>query len=244
MVFLIELLLTGSRMMDQLASIGIAFEDEFIDKIFEENVQYYEDAPKTPKTFSSMFSRRPDTQWAVTSVYDKHKPVRPFALGAISQSDKGIFLITGEATRTPGLYKRLNPDTGAPTKVAMTNTNERIHSSVRMRLELEGLGPGDHGLYNCKALTKKGPWLLSQREIEVADPIAWDASWGPETPPAAVAPENLRWVWEYDGPEKEAPIVHTMVEDNLGPYQRSVSHINYLIFYVRLFPILAGEGRR
>ena len=108
----------------------------------------------------------------------------------------------------------------------MTHTNERIHSCVRIRLELEGLGLDDVGPYKCQALLKKGPWLLRQARINAPDPIPWDATWGPGAPPATTPPEELRWVWEYDGPEDRAPRVRTMVEENLGPYQRKLLMLN------------------
>lgn len=221
-VYLIGFPLTGSRMMDQLASIGVAFRDECIDKIFEQNVEYYENARKSPTIPSTVFSRRPNRRWASKSVYDKHRPVRPFGLGKIYESDISVYHFLPKAIRTPGLYKRLDHKTGQPTAVAMTCTNERVHSSVRIRFELAGLGPDDHGPYKCPALTEKGPWQPKQRPIRVHDPIPWNATWGPETSPAAAPPGDLRWVWEYNGPEQDAPKVTVMVEDNLGPYQRSV----------------------
>jgi hypothetical protein len=209
-------------MMDQLASIGVAFQDEYIDKIFEQNVDYYRIPPKPPSSLSRIFSRRSDKQWAITPIYEKHKPVRPFGLGEIYNSETGIYVITGKAIRTPGLYTRADPETGMATKVAMTHTNERIHCCVRIRLELEGLGPNDEGLYSCRALTKNGPWRLRQRKIHVEDPIPWNASWGPGAPAAKAPPGDLRWVWEYDGPEDDAPKVKTMIEENLGPFQRKL----------------------
>lgn len=211
--------------MDQLASIGVAFQDEFIDQIFAQNAQYYEDPPKTRKTLSTIFSR-PDKQWAIKPVYEKHKPIRPFGLGEVYESETGLYLISGKTIRTPGLYKRADPDTGMPTDVPMTHTNERIHSCVRIRLEMEGLGLNDVGLYKCPALLKKGPWVLRRRRINAPDPIPWNATWGPGAPPAPTPPEEVRWVWEYDGPEDKAPRVTTMVEDNLGPYQRKLLLLN------------------
>lgn len=212
--------------MDQLASIGVGFQDETIDHIFAQNVQYYEDPPKTPTTLSSVFSRRPNKQWAIKPIYEKHKPIRPFGLGEVYESETGLYLISGKTIRTPGLYTRANPDTGMTTDVPMTHTNERIHSCVRIRLELEGLGLNDVGLYKCAALLKKGPWILRQRRINAPDPIPWNATWGPGAPPAPTPPEELRWVWEYDGPEDRAPRVTTIVEENLGPYQRKLLLLN------------------
>lgn len=74
--------------MDQLASIGVAFKDDYINRIFDQNVQYYENAPEKS---SSIFSlSRPWKQWATTPVYDQHKPVRPWGLGEIYESETGI----------------------------------------------------------------------------------------------------------------------------------------------------------
>ncbi len=76
---------------------------------------------------------------------------------------------------------RADPDTGLPTSVPMSNTNERIHSCVRVRLELEGLGLDDVGLYQCRALRD---WRLRRMALKVEDPIPWNASF-----PGAPGPE-------------------------------------------------------
>jgi hypothetical protein len=111
-------------MMDQLASIGVNFQDEFIEHIFAQNVQYYESPPPSRK----LLPTRADKQWATKSVYEKHKPVRPWGLGELYEGDRGIWLVAGKVCRTPGLNKRADPDTGNLTHIPMTNTNERIHS--------------------------------------------------------------------------------------------------------------------
>jgi len=77
-------------MMDQLASIGIAFKDDYIDEIFAVNIRYYYNPPKTPTTLSSMFSLPAQKQWAIEPVYEKHKPVRPWGLGEIYESETGF----------------------------------------------------------------------------------------------------------------------------------------------------------
>jgi hypothetical protein len=74
-----------------------------------------------------------------------------------------------------------------PTDVYMTNTNERIHRCVRIRLELEGLDLNDHGIYKCTPLLRKGLWRLTQMRIKVDDPIPWNASWGPGAPGPVVS---------------------------------------------------------
>jgi len=65
-------------MMDQLASIGVAFQEDYIDRIFADNVRYYYSNPK---------------QWAIEPVYEKHKPVRPWGLGEIYESETGLVWI-------------------------------------------------------------------------------------------------------------------------------------------------------
>ncbi|KAF7856153.1 uncharacterized protein EAF02_011412 [Botrytis sinoallii] len=218
--------ITLAWMMDQLASIGVSFHEDAIDIIFQKSVHYYETLPP-PSTSIFRFSK-PINEWATPAVYEKHHPVRPWALGKIYNSDTGIWTLAGKETRTPGLYHRLDPDTGASTGIPMTHTNERIHSSVRIRLDLGGLGEEDMTKYKCPALLKKGPWRLDQIRIKVTDPIPPTATWGP-TAPAALDDErtsDLRWVWEYDGPEKNAPVIQTIIEENLGPYERKLLLLN------------------
>ncbi|TVY85539.1 Uncharacterized protein LSUE1_G000058 [Lachnellula suecica] len=207
-------------MMDQLASIGVAFQDEFIDHIFQKSVEFYEQPP-------TKASLKANKQWAITSVYDKHKPVRPWGLGKIYESENGIWKLAGSTRRTPGLNKRANPDNGLTTDVPMENTNERIHSCVRVRLNLEGLGLDDKKIYTCPALLGKGLWNLKQVRMETDDPIPWNATWGPGAPPPTGRPDDFRWIWEYCGPDDEdAPVDRIMVEETLGPYERKLLRMN------------------
>jgi hypothetical protein len=159
-----------------------------------------------------------------------------------SEAQTSFWHLAGKSTRTPGLYKRADPDTGISTGIPMTHTNERIHSCVRIRLELDGLGLDDIGNYKCTALTTRdhGPWRLRQMRLRVQDPIPWDASWGPTTPGAPVPPNDVRWVWEYDGPEEEAPRERLMVEENLGPFQRKLLGLSKGEELSRLF--VDGKG--
>ena len=77
---------------------------------------------------------------------------------------------------------RADPQTGILTDEYMSNTNERIHRCVRVRLELEGLDLDDRGLYKATALQHKGMWRLVQTRSKIDDPIPWNASWGPGAP--------------------------------------------------------------
>ena len=214
--------------MDQLSSIGVEFQDETIDRLYEEHRRFYEHPPKQSPSISSIFSPRP-RPWAIQPIFERHKPVRPWGLSKIYNSVVSYYRISGSITRTPGQYKRADPDTGNPTDIPMTHTNERIHSSVRIRLDLGGLGLDDKGLYNCPALLGKGQWRLRRKRIRVYDPIRRDADWGARAGAngVAVGPEDdLRWVWQWNGPKEDAPHVTIMIEENIGPYERRLLLLN------------------
>lgn len=85
-------------MMDQLASIGLEFQDETIERVFNENKEYYLDPPRDeePQSIGRIFRRqqRPWKEWAIPEVYEKHAPVRPWALGMINEAETGIYRLT------------------------------------------------------------------------------------------------------------------------------------------------------
>jgi len=193
-------------MMDQLASIGVSFKDDYIDQIFADNVKHYYSNPKKVRTrLSNIFSRPAMKQWAIEPVYEKHDPVRPWGLGEVYESETGLvwifssaltipaatneqsqYKVSGKRIRTPGMNCRADPQTGILTDDYMANTNERIHRCVRVRLELEGLDLDDRGLYKATALQHKGMWRLVQTRSKIDDPIPWNAGWGPGAPPPTV----------------------------------------------------------
>jgi hypothetical protein len=39
-------------------------------------------------------------------------------------------------------------------------------------------------------------------------------------------PDDLRWVWEYAGPEENEPRDRLLIEENLGPYERKLLLLN------------------
>lgn len=161
-------------------------------------------------------------------MYAAHKPVRPWALGKIHDSETGFYLLTGRINRTPGLYRRADPDTGKTTDEFMTHTNERVHSSVRMRLDLEGLGLDDVGPYKCPALMsrKNGPWELRRLRIKVRDPIKRNSQFcavpSREGPVIGEEEEDVRWCWTWGGDKdsEDSPLERIMIEEVLGPFER------------------------
>lgn len=82
---------------------------------------------------------------------------RSYACGNINTKDNNpIYKISGFRVRTPGQYNRANHITGQETDQFLTNTRERIHPSVRIRLASKALGNfgiDDTGSYLADALT-------------------------------------------------------------------------------------------
>ncbi|EPS30299.1 hypothetical protein PDE_05250 [Penicillium oxalicum 114-2] len=218
---------TMAWMMDQLADLGVAFEENTIDKIFEESVIYYYNQVSHGQRKESSSNSKRWEQWAEESIYEEHKPVRPWGLGEMVQPATGIYKLAGKTTRTPGMYHRIDPETSYPTREFLESTNERIHRSVRIRLGLEGLSYDDVGLYKCRALLKKGPWLLekvrlrSRREVYGHDRGGYDDEVRTEQ-----SSQDYRWAWVYDGPPEEAPPRDLMLEETLGPYEKRLLSLN------------------
>jgi hypothetical protein len=200
-------------MMDQLSSVGVSFQPETIDRLFLENVRFYEDEYRNSR------GRLPPP-FAQPDIDENFRPIRPWALGKVYDSDTGFYRLTQRITRTPGEYCRADPVTGRKTGVPMVHTNERIHRSVRIRLELEGLGLDDRGGYDCPALLPR--WKLVRKRLDVRDPIPRDAGWCPSSPvrDAEDEREGMRWCWEWNGRRSETPGVRVMVEEGLGPWER------------------------
>ncbi|KAK3944687.1 hypothetical protein QBC46DRAFT_350417 [Diplogelasinospora grovesii] len=165
--------------------------------------------------------------WAVAEIYDRNVPIRPWGLGALRKAGSILYRFLSSTVRTPGQYKRVNPQTGDPTGVFLEDTNERIHSSVRIRLALQGLGLNDKNVWTAPAL--KGKWRLRKSEdVDVEGVGEGDRERGGDTQSGntnttgTTGKERFRWVWEYVGPEKDAPPRRTLMEEPLGRYEREL----------------------
>ncbi|KAM0285800.1 hypothetical protein ACHAQH_001262 [Verticillium albo-atrum] len=87
---------------------------------------------------------RPEQYW---------QTARPWSLGQIRAPTSRLQMMAGETVRNPGLFMRADCDTNKDTDQPLLNTNERIHSSVRVRLACEGLGLDDGEVWRCKSLS-------------------------------------------------------------------------------------------
>ncbi|KAI1078385.1 hypothetical protein F5B20DRAFT_571631 [Whalleya microplaca] len=266
--------ITLAWMMDQLASVGCEFVDDALERLFERNVKYYEDIEQEKTARQKCAScccgccasccrgavsrKKKSRPWAVKHIYDSNHPVRPWSLHTIRSVQSPLYSLVGSVTRSPGLYKKIDPDSGRATRAFLEDTNERVHCSVRTRLACEGLDLNDAGLWGCAALLKN--WRPRRVAASFHDPIPQDAKWGPtklrgilkdlesavegalagtSAGASASAVTNgggaggaaahalqagqiggLRWVWEYIGPEGEAPPDTTLVEESMGPYEK------------------------
>ena len=191
-----------------------------------------------------------DKVWAVADIYHGNKPVRPWALNGTLAVDNAIYQAAGKKARKPGRYQKIDPETCRTTGQFLVDTNERIHQSVRVRLACEGLGPNDAGPWRCPPLlsnwrprltiinardpiTTQAAWgppgapagdqldggpNSKQAEPHVSNAEASGEAHTATEPDPTTGPD--RWVWEYVGDEDDAPDVTTMIEDNLGPYER------------------------
>ncbi|KAL8861658.1 MAG: hypothetical protein Q9178_001859 [Gyalolechia marmorata] len=116
--------ITLAWMMSQLEPF-IDFDPDYILDCYEETKLHYKETDQKP---------------------------RPWSFGKIYNTLMGIYLLDGPTTRTPGMYLKVDPNTGRPTSKPLRQTNEYVHPSARTRLELDGPGKDDRGAYDGKAL--------------------------------------------------------------------------------------------
>lgn len=212
---------TLAWMMDQLASIGVEFDTPSLKRCFQQNVEFYETA------HAALKGKKPKrmVQWAIDPIYEKNCPRRPWGLNSIKKATSMLYKLSGQDIRTPGLYKPTDPKTKLDKDRFLVDTNERIHSTVRIRLACKGLGLDDQAIWDCPALLKN--WKLSRTQEKYADPVPFHPGWDPDVQDDGIGCPNDwekgRWIWEYSGDEKNAPTdqkQRIMVEEPLGPYER------------------------
>ncbi|XWW97024.1 hypothetical protein V2A60_005004 [Cordyceps javanica] len=240
--------ITLAWMMDQMASVGVEFHAPSALRMIRLQIRQYE--AKAAQVAAAGSTRGAAPQWAVDAIFRANAPVRPWGMGAIQKSASVVDWVTGRTTRTPGQYRRVDPGTGDDRRGPfLVDTNERVHSSARVRLACRGLDVNDKGEW--KAATLAG-WRLRRTATRYPDPVPRDPLWDPANHDAvarAVSPradtttadttaaaaaggeggrkpnaeDGERWIWEYAGPDKDAPTdkrQRVLVEEPLGPYER------------------------
>ncbi|OTA95825.1 hypothetical protein M434DRAFT_9481 [Hypoxylon sp. CO27-5] len=262
--------ITLAWMMDQLSSVGCEFVDDTLRRLYDRNVQYYHnlDSKKSHRKKCDIcccvrcvcclaIRRKKTLPWAARPIFHGNKPVRPWSLHSIQSVKSPIYDLTGSVTRSPGMYRKMNPETGRRQHAFLKDTNERIHSSVRCRLACEGLGLNDSDFWKCPALLRS--WRPRRVAQKFPDPVPQNAIWGPKdhggntrglnnitngdvgganrtngTPDTVIhgpgkgktqngnSSSEMRWVWEYIGPDVGAPYVRTLVEESIGPWEKQL----------------------
>ncbi|KAI1878321.1 uncharacterized protein JN550_000503 [Neoarthrinium moseri] len=236
--------ITLAWMMDQLSSVGVEFIPGTMNTLFARNVDYYkslnpagEKSSGTVRPCCGAIRLKPK-YWATKEIYASNNPIRPWALHKIETVESALYDLIGTHRRSPGMYKRVNPNTGRPTAAFLEHTNERVHSSVRARLACHGLAANDGAIWKCKPVTKL--WRPRRVAVNYYNPISDHAEWGPQNGGKEATDSSnctgngvsnsettdLRWVWEYIGPETDAPEVRTMVEENLGPFEKHLLQLS------------------
>ncbi|KAK4463879.1 hypothetical protein QBC42DRAFT_304483 [Cladorrhinum samala] len=92
---------------------------------------------------------------------------RPWGLGLIRAPTSVVTTWAGKTIRRPGMFMRVDEATNEDTAEPLLGTNERIHSSVRVRLACRGLGLDDRAVWECKSLLD--PNLDDDDVAELAD---------------------------------------------------------------------------
>ncbi|KAL1876963.1 hypothetical protein Daus18300_002570 [Diaporthe australafricana] len=172
-------------------------------------------------------------------------PPRPWGLGQTRAPDSWLQLAAGTVVRHPGCFMRVDPETNLDTDEALTNTDERIHSCVRVRLACEGRAMDDRGAWQCPSLLRddsggkgKPAWRLEKADAaEVERATGPQGAWWEEEleRPGMGYDENWlyrfqrgdghwRWVFDQDAVVKTAagdvvrPPVRVLPEEPVTGY--------------------------
>ncbi|KAG5974966.1 hypothetical protein E4U55_007930 [Claviceps digitariae] len=200
-------------MMDQFTSVGVEFDAPSLKRIVEQTDDFYDFADLRNGTKKNRRKRK--VQWAADAIYENNKPFRPWSLGAIQKAPGLLYSLSGDTIRTPGMYRQVDPKTSQTKEKFLQDTNERVHSSVRVRLACQGLGLNDRAIWMCAALAD---WKLRRAIFETDDqPRHRDYSRHDGDRDGAL---RGGWIWRYVGAERNAPNQRVMMEEPLGPYER------------------------
>lgn len=152
-----------------------------------------------------------EMHWAVEPFCENSVPVRPWGLGALLGTSGWMYKLAGHDIRSPGTYRKLDPMTGEETKFYLEDTNERMHSSVRVRLALKGLGLNDEGVWEAPAL--KGKWRLRKSTAKFVDPIpSTIRTWEPGSGLLGPAGRKIKGMFKSSDGESEGGKEKSMMD--------------------------------
>lgn len=153
---------------------------------------------------------------------------------------------------------RVDPDTNRDTEEPLLNTNERIHSSVRVRLACKGLGMDDRHTWTCPSMLqddshkKRVLWRLQPaRKVEPLDTARDLDFWRRELAQNSevynaeemyhVKKSDGSWEWNL---EKGAVVKNGEDRDVTGKIEKHILPEEPMVGYWerRLLAILAGSS--
>jgi len=158
---------------------------------------------------------------------------RSWGLGQTRYPDSKVQVFAGTTVRHPGLFMRTDTLTNKDTDRPLVNTNERIHSSVRIRLACAGLGMDDRDIWDCEALTRAkdgGPlWKLENRSgldkteaFEIRDSQPFELRCSESEYPGEDLYDPMEgdgeWRWVFRGGDEYNPYYITLPEEPLVGY--------------------------
>ena len=167
--------------MDQLASIDIEFDETTFKRLIITSQKSCELKPAPAN--APHFAKEP--------VFSANNPRRPWGLGAIARDTNFLWRLTGSYNREPGCHRRNDAFFPGAARPFLKDTNERIHSSVRIRLHCEGLGLNDKEMWTCPGLHPH--WKLKRKQVSFAEPDS------PEADYAASIATDARSVQDHAG---------------------------------------------
>ena len=164
------------------------------------------------------------------------KTARPWGLG-MSRYPTSVTTLAGKIVRRPGLFMRVDEDTNEDTAEPLMNTNETIHSSVRVRISCKGLGLDDKDVWACDSLkgtNGKQLWTLEKgsgfseaderaiQEFQPREPRISPDEYSPDLMYPSTR-EDSAWRWRYIGPVKgegsgQVPASKVLPEEPLVGY--------------------------
>ncbi|CAI4211490.1 unnamed protein product [Parascedosporium putredinis] len=192
--------ITLAWMMDQLASVGVEFDEKSLEKIFNRQVEYYDttakESPSIKSTSSALYVlagqknrtpgvyRKTDPKTGLPTkefLVDTNERIHPCV--RVRLCCKGLGLNDSAVWDPEPLKKWKLKRVGAATATA-ANGNGKADAVVKV----EALGGNE--------------------------------AWGPSKTEQEDIKDAGQWAWQYNGTEADAPPVKTLMEEKLGPYER------------------------
>lgn len=183
---------------------------------------------------------------------------RPWALGQTRYPDSWLTVAAGTRLRRPGCFMRVDPTTNLDTLEPLLNTNERVHSCVRVRLALGGMALDDREAWTCDPLLnddrksgrpiwrlERGGALDSQERerdeaIWVAEREARSGPPGDERALYEVQQDDGDWRWVYDD---SAVVLNGNKDRILAPAVKVLPEEPMVGYWERhLLALTQGEG--